>query len=326
MQTEELAEIDKVDDGPIEEHLHALATAHELPRLAIGACTKRIDEAAPALRAVLSKAASGETLTRDEEWLLFRGLYILGESRDTEAFPDLIRLIHRPLDEVENLLGDMITAGLSKIVVGTFDGNAEALFSVAADESLDEFIRDALIGAATFLTWEGRIDSARTREFLTTFLDNRLAPPGDYTWFSWAMAIALLAFSDLAPLVRNAWPEIEYGVLVYELDDFEEILARAEQNPGDRQRLEDEHLGYIEDAAEAQAWAKWVDPEEADERGRFDDDGWDVANRYDWKEMADLEFDALPTMPVTNAWRHVGRNDPCPCGSGKKAKKCCLPG
>ncbi|MBN8944495.1 MAG: SEC-C domain-containing protein [Rhizobiales bacterium] len=24
--------------------------------------------------------------------------------------------------------------------------------------------------------------------------------------------------------------------------------------------------------------------------------------------------------------RHVGRNDPCPCGSGKKAKKCCLVG
>ncbi|TIM36687.1 MAG: hypothetical protein E5Y61_02825 [Mesorhizobium sp.] len=28
--------------------------------------------------------------------------------------------------------------------------------------------------------------------------------------------------------------------------------------------------------------------------------------------------------PVTNPLRHVGRNDPCPCGSGKKAKKCCL--
>ena len=22
-------------------------------------------------------------------------------------------------------------------------------------------------------------------------------------------------------------------------------------------------------------------------------------------------------------WRGVGRNDPCPCGSGKKAKRCC---
>ncbi len=33
---------------------------------------------------------------------------------------------------------------------------------------------------------------------------------------------------------------------------------------------------------------------------------------------------AYPNEPVTNFWRHVGRNDPCPCGSGKKAKKCCL--
>ena len=23
--------------------------------------------------------------------------------------------------------------------------------------------------------------------------------------------------------------------------------------------------------------------------------------------------------------RNVGRNDPCPCGSGRKFKKCCLP-
>ena len=33
---------------------------------------------------------------------------------------------------------------------------------------------------------------------------------------------------------------------------------------------------------------------------------------------------AYPSEPVRNPWRHVGRNDPCPCGSGKKAKKCCL--
>ena len=27
--------------------------------------------------------------------------------------------------------------------------------------------------------------------------------------------------------------------------------------------------------------------------------------------------------PVRNAAKKVGRNDPCPCGSGKKYKKCC---
>jgi preprotein translocase subunit SecA len=28
--------------------------------------------------------------------------------------------------------------------------------------------------------------------------------------------------------------------------------------------------------------------------------------------------------PIRNKNRNVGRNDPCPCGSGKKFKKCCL--
>ncbi|WP_027351079.1 SEC-C metal-binding domain-containing protein [Halotalea alkalilenta] len=29
-----------------------------------------------------------------------------------------------------------------------------------------------------------------------------------------------------------------------------------------------------------------------------------------------------PREPVRNALKDIGRNDPCPCGSGKKFKKC----
>ena len=32
---------------------------------------------------------------------------------------------------------------------------------------------------------------------------------------------------------------------------------------------------------------------------------------------------AVPNRPVVNKGPKVGRNDPCPCGSGKKYKKCC---
>jgi preprotein translocase subunit SecA len=31
----------------------------------------------------------------------------------------------------------------------------------------------------------------------------------------------------------------------------------------------------------------------------------------------------VPSSKVTGANRKVGRNEPCPCGSGKKFKKCC---
>jgi len=32
---------------------------------------------------------------------------------------------------------------------------------------------------------------------------------------------------------------------------------------------------------------------------------------------------AAPTTPVRHSEPKIGRNDPCPCGSGKKFKKCC---
>jgi preprotein translocase subunit SecA len=28
--------------------------------------------------------------------------------------------------------------------------------------------------------------------------------------------------------------------------------------------------------------------------------------------------------PIRNRGQRIGRNDPCPCGSGKKYKRCCL--
>jgi preprotein translocase subunit SecA len=28
--------------------------------------------------------------------------------------------------------------------------------------------------------------------------------------------------------------------------------------------------------------------------------------------------------PIRNRQERIGRNDPCPCGSGKKYKNCCL--
>jgi preprotein translocase subunit SecA len=44
------------------------------------------------------------------------------------------------------------------------------------------------------------------------------------------------------------------------------------------------------------------------------------------KELAALQFvggEASPAKQPVLAKKTVGRNDPCPCGSGKKYKKCC---
>lgn len=217
------------DLGPIEDYLHAVATEPKLPDFAVGMCALRIEEAAPKLRAVLLRAADGEILSDDESLLLFRGLHILGAARDRESCQPLLRLLRRPFDEVDVLLGDTVTEGLAKIVTGAFDDNIDPLFALIADSSIDEFIREALFGAATFLAWERRIDRDRLREFLVRFHEERPAEDGDQAWAGWLQAIALLGLRDLVPLVDNAWRRLP-GEWI-DRPQFDEDLAAAERAP-----------------------------------------------------------------------------------------------
>jgi len=39
------------------------------------------------------------------------------------------------------------------------------------------------------------------------------------------------------------------------------------------------------------------------------------------EDISDLEKALNPASPMKS--EKIGRNDPCPCGSGKKYKKCC---
>ncbi len=56
-----------------------------------------------------------------------------------------------------------------------------------------------------------------------------------------------------------------------------------------------------------------------------DEDGDEFDDEYDDDEFSDDEdFDvSVPKPTFVRETARVGRNDPCPCGSGKKFKKCC---
>jgi len=293
---------------PIQDYLRELATSRQLPDVAVAVCTLRFPESAPALRAVLARAADGEVLEDDDARLLFRGLYILGGRRDQDSFPLLLRLLRRPDDELEWLLGDAITESLPKIAAGMFDGNTDALFDAIVDRRLDEFSREALLSAACFLAWKGRIARDLMERFLERFYQERLAEPEDYAWIGWLEAIALLGLRPLASAVDRAWNDgwIPEGIL--DPQHFAADLAQAEREPDNSERFKKANLGYIDDVLESLAWTR-----------RGENDEWD-----DDSEGLTLDEATKLPRPVVNPMRHVGRNDSCPCGSGKKAKRCCM--
>lgn len=41
------------------------------------------------------------------------------------------------------------------------------------------------------------------------------------------------------------------------------------------------------------------------------------------RSMGTLQYDGDNDTPYARANKKIGRNDPCPCGRGKKYKQCC---
>ena len=285
--------------------IRQLATERDLPEAAVVRCTAFYPMSGPLLRAALERAADGTLAGEDDERLFFRALFIVGARRDPLGFAPLLRFLRRPQDEVDLLLGDAVAEHLACIAAGTFDGNVEGLFDAIADLAVGEFVRDALLGAATFLTWEGRIELSRFVSFLRRFDSERLAPDQDMAWIGWTMAVALLGLGDLAPAVEAAQKRDSIPEGFIDRREFAAELARAKRKPDDIGRFHDANLGHIDNVLEVLS--------------ELPDDDWEDDD--DTSSVLDAPG---PGTPVVNPLRGVGRNDPCPCGSGKKAKRCCL--
>ncbi|WP_336486698.1 DUF1186 domain-containing protein [Methylobacterium nigriterrae] len=269
--------------------IEALSGADYLPEDAIrGAVAEPGAIADEALR-LLEAAAAGTELTDREANLLFWGLHVLAAVRDTRALSPLLKLLRQDADAIDAVLGDAAGTTLSRVIASLYGDDPSELFALILDTTIDDLVRNEALVALAFLAREDRVARASVRDLLVRFDDKRVAVEGDIGWLGWEEAIALLGLRELGPRVDVARRD---GRLDAETSDpawFKSALRRAEARPDDRSDLDQRGLGYLDDPVAALAWTR----EGAGE-------------------------------PVRNPFKDVGRNDPCPCGSGKKFKKCCL--
>lgn len=288
------------DDIPSARHgggaklVERLSSAQHLPVDAMEAAIRRPDRIAGAVLEVVARAAGDVALSPEEGNLLFWGIHVLGEVRDTRLLPPLLRLVRRADDEMLDLLGDAVTLTLSRLVVSTYDGDLPGLTEAISDREADGFVRWSLLSALAYLTFAGTIPREDAHDLLVRFDDERWAAGGDPAWVGWEEAVALLGFADMAERVATARQDARLLDDVSDPEWFALTLAEAVAKPQDRARFDDKDLGPVEDAVA-----------ELDRALASDEEG-------------------EPEAPVVNPLRDVGRNDPCPCGSGRKFKKCCL--
>ncbi|GJD48172.1 hypothetical protein OPKNFCMD_0888 [Methylobacterium crusticola] len=281
--------------------IRELSGALFLPADALARAVGHPERIAGPVLSLLEAAAAGATLSDAEANLLYWGVHVLGAARDTRAFAPLLRLFARDDACIAGALGEDYTTTAAALAASTFDGDAESLLAAIARADTQGLLRMDLFHALALLTADGRIDAAATAAFLLRFDDARLAGPGSEAWQGWEDAVVLLGHADLADRARAARADGRNPGHITRWESSAAILAVARARPGDRRRFEEIGVHYLGDLRE--------DLAHTSETAAFAGPGGE---------------DGEAPEPERNPYRAVGRNDPCPCGSGRKFKKCCL--
>ena len=133
------------------------------------------------------------------------------------------------------------------------------------------------------------------------------------------LAIGLLGLETLSGVVHQAFERGLIDPMVMGYDHFRRDLERTLADPERMAGFEYDQSGPLEDAiGELSGWYAFSDAAKRDQERRATGHGDNPL------AFADTPLPFVDPFTFVDPLKGVRRNDPCPYGSGKKFKKCCL--
>ena len=281
------------------------------PMAAMQAAVEQREAITPELLRVLESVAGdpAEWARREDYLLHVFAMFLLAQFREKRAYPLVVEIFSAPGELPFNLFGDTVTEGLSQILGSVYNGDPMPLEQMIESEDVYEYVREAAIDAFLVLEHSGQMPREQVVGYFQRLFGGRLKRTYSQAWNGLVCAVADLPAPELLENVRRAY---EDGLVDPGFAD----LAGIERDLRTRPQGQRERHHVITDAIA-----------EMKRRDSFDRE--EQRPRTLPEPLAPL---VLPesASPETYAARQpfhrqpkVGRNDPCPCGSGKKFKKCC---
>jgi hypothetical protein len=239
-------------------------------------------------------------------------IYLLSQFRETRAYPLLVEMASLPSERVEMLFGDFITEGLGRALASVCGGEIGGIQQLIENELADEWTRVAGINALETLLGQGFLSPEALHDYYQ-ILYTKLERVESAVWEALAYSTATLHFTDLRPEIDRAYAD---GLIDPSFTDPGQIdLLYSKDTDLDFQELivDNPHHQFIDDAiAELEGWAVFNEEEDDDEE--FEDFLDDFT--------APLPPVDEPVVTFMRTGEKIGRNEPCPCGSGRKYKQC----
>ncbi len=249
--------------------------------------------------------------SRQEASIFAYALYLLAKWRESRAYPYVIRWLSLPEEGPFDIAGDVVTQDGGRILAAVCDGNLQPITSLIVNRQADEWGRSAGVTALTLLAAWGEIPRAQVIDRLLWLIREGVEREPNAVWDLLAASSADIEAVEVFPDVRQAYND---GLIDSQFMSQSELDAIEAMPRGEVIRKTRERHPPIDDVCAATAW--W------DRRSLDADDDDGVEYLDDARKNADADGYVEAAEPY-RAPPKIGRNEPCPCGSGKKYKKCC---
>lgn len=273
------------------------------PRAAIIFAEEHRTELTPYLIKVLEDVAHDPALARNGDYMLHMyAMHLLAAWRETSAYHAMLAIGTFGDDIIESTMGDVVTETYGRCIASVCDGNIAPLQQNFEHQSISIWSRTAAL-----IAWQVRVIAGENdRTELVNYLmqqgealahQRRTAQEGDAILLETIVDVATALCATEMKEQVNQW--FDDKLLDPQMSDRDWFNEHIHLDYNASRALELEHgKGYIRDIErEMESWAHFQE------------------NQPD-------TFRKTYTEHTIRKEAKIGRNEPCPCGSGKKYKKC----
>jgi len=287
------------------------------PMEAMKAAIEQREAITPELLCVLETVAEDPpAFARREDYMAHVfALFLLAQFREKRAYAPIIKIFSAPGETTYDLAGDIVTGDLSRILASVYDGDPAPLHGLIENEKADEFVRSAAIEALLMLERSGQMSREVVVGYLRSLFHGKLERQHSFVWDGLVCAVADMPAPELLEEVRQAYADSIVDPCVASLEGIERDLAAGE--PAGRQ----ENLLITDAITELEGWASFTPDEQPFGKLPAPFDPLPLGPPLSLPPVPE-PISYAPPQPYVRPPK-IGRNDPCPCGSGEKHKKCC---
>ena len=263
------------------------------PREIVQEAIAKQSEVTPLLLQALEEAAADVEAIGPDDILHIYAMYLLAQFREVRAYPILIKFFSASGEAAADSVGDLLTEDLCRILASVCGGDLGPIQALAENEEVDEFVRSAALEALVVVVAAEMHPRSVVLEYFNGLFAGGLKREPGFVWSGLVLSCCDLNSRDWLKQIEQAYEDelVDETVLT-----FEEVEESAEPSVEETLQTLRGELTLIFDTVAEMEW-------------------WDCFKPAEEGAGGDAQ-------PETGA-QTVGRNDPCPCGSEKKYKKCC---